>query len=249
MLVGQVEGLRFYQFPHFEAYPELQHAVFTRQGGASQGVFRSLNTAFNVGDDPQAVRLNCAKIAAFMGGKVFFVNQVHGVETLVLEKSSQPDQPSCDAVITTGPELVGIRTADCQPILFYDPVMRVVANIHAGWRGSIQNIIKTVVTKMEAVFGTRAGDILAGIGPSLGPCCAEFINFRREIPSEYHHYRHKGNFFDFWAISQDQMAVAGLAAENIICSQICTACRSDLFYSYRNENITGRFASVIGLRS
>ncbi len=140
-----------------------------------------------------------------------------------------------------------IQVADCQAVLLYEPARRVVANAHCGWRGSIQNIIGRTVEVMKQDFGCRPDLILAGIGPSLGPCCAEFINYDTEIPKEFWQYKGLNRYFDFWALSRDQLKTAGVAANNIESSRICTRCHTDEFFSYRAEGTTGRFAAVIGL--
>jgi hypothetical protein len=101
---------------------------------------------------------------------------------------------------------------------------------------------------MKQHFGCSPNDILAGIGPSLGPCCAEFINYETEIPKEFWGYKDSDDIFDFWAISFDQLMKAGVPERNIESSQMCTRCRTETFYSYRAEKTTGRFASVIGLK-
>jgi hypothetical protein len=101
---------------------------------------------------------------------------------------------------------------------------------------------------MQQHFGCRPNRILAGIGPSLGPCCAEFINYKTEIPREFWRYKGPDDHFDFWAISFDQLLNAGVRAKHIESSQICTRCRTDEFFSYRAEKTTGRFAAVIGLK-
>ena len=141
-----------------------------------------------------------------------------------------------------------IQTADCQAVMLYDPRRRVAANVHVGWRGSAANIIGHTVARMVAGFGCRPTDMLAGIGPSLGPCCAEFKNYRREIPSEYWRYRHAGDLFDFWALSRDQLTAAGVPPAGIHVSGLCTRCETGRFFSYRAEKRTGRLAAVIGLK-
>jgi copper oxidase (laccase) domain-containing protein len=100
---------------------------------------------------------------------------------------------------------------------------------------------------MKQHFGCHPGRIQAGIGPSLGPCCAEFINYRKEIPREFWRYMGLNAHFDFWALSRDQMIQAGMAEINIEPSGICTRCHRDDFFSYRAARTTGRFAAVIGL--
>jgi copper oxidase (laccase) domain-containing protein len=123
----------------------------------------------------------------------------------------------------------------------------VIANVHCGWRGSVKNILGQTVRVMNKCFQCDSSDLVAGIGPSLGPCCAEFINYRKEIPEIFWCYKSADNHFDFWALSRDQLVGAGVLRENIENSSICTKCNSATFFSYRAERQTGRFASVIGI--
>ena len=154
-----------------------------------------------------------------------------------------------DAIVTDIPgKLLVIQVADCQSVLIYDPVQKVAANVHSGWRGSINNIIGSTLKVMENSFGCHARDIVAGIGPSLGPCCAEFVNYKNEIPELFWKYKNDNNYFDFWSISRDQLCEAGVLPENVDLSQMCTKCDLERFFSYRGEGTTGRFAALIGLK-
>jgi purine-nucleoside/S-methyl-5'-thioadenosine phosphorylase / adenosine deaminase len=154
-----------------------------------------------------------------------------------------------DAMITNVPQkFLVIQTADCQSVLIYDPIQHVAANIHAGWRGSINDIIGRTVTVMENSFGCRAQNMIAGIGPSLGPCCAEFVNYKTEIPKPFWRYRDNAHHFDFWSISRDQLCDKGVLPENVDVSRICTKCETNRFFSFRGEGTTGRFANLIGLK-
>lgn len=157
---------------------------------------------------------------------------------------------TADAMVTDILDLaLVIQVADCQPILLLDPVKKVVGNIHSGWRGSIQNIIGKSIDAMQENFGSDPQTILAGIGPSLGPCCSEFVNYAREIPEHLWKYKNDKDHFDFWRISLDQLTEKGLKPENITLSGVCTRCAASTFFSYRDNNITGRFAAVIKLKT
>jgi copper oxidase (laccase) domain-containing protein len=101
---------------------------------------------------------------------------------------------------------------------------------------------------MRERFGCRPSDIRAGIGPSLGPCCAEFVNYRTEIPEALWGYRRDGVLFDFWAMTRGQLTRSGVREAHIETSGICTRCRTDLFFSHRGEKHTGRFPAVIGIK-
>jgi YfiH family protein len=154
-----------------------------------------------------------------------------------------------DALITNIPKkILVIQVADCQSVIMYDPIQKVVANVHSGWRGSINNIIGHTIKVMEKTFGCNTDNIVAGIGASLGPCCAEFVNYEKEIPKKYWRYKDDNNHFDFWSLSCDQLCQAGVLIDNVDLSRLCTKCNPDRFFSFRGEGATGRFASVIGLK-
>ena len=176
--------------------------------------------------------------------------QVHGDSVLVVDWLPEADVELADhdALMTNIAGLgLMIQQADCQAIMLYDPEHGAVANIHSGWRGSVANIIAKTVAAMTAVYKTRPGSLCAAISPSLGPCCGEFVNYRQELPKALHGYQARPNHFDFWAISRDQLRNSGVRSEQIEIARSCTVCEGD-YFSYRREGLTGRFASVIGIK-
>jgi YfiH family protein len=256
MIFTDQNGVSSHQFSNLAACSGIDHRIFTRNYGYSQPPFASLNVSFGMGDSQKNVSENRNIISRFMGaGRLVFARQVHGCEIAVLSRDSEKKgittagrSFTADAMVTDifGRNLA-IQVADCQAVLLYEPTRRVIANVHCGWRGSVQNIIGRTVEVMEQHFGCRPGRIRAGIGPSLGPCCAEFINYSKEIPMEFWRYKGLNELFDFWSLSRDQLKRAGVAEINIESSGICTRCHTDDFFSYRAERTTGRFAAVIGL--
>jgi len=141
-----------------------------------------------------------------------------------------------------------IKQADCQSVILYDPERGVVANVHCGWRGNVQNILGEVVARLVGDFSCIPSRILAAIGPSLGPCCGEFVDHKKIFPRAFEQFMVREHFFDMWAVSCWQLLDAGLLEENIELASICTRCRTDLFFSYRGEGVTGRFCTVAMLR-
>ncbi len=242
--------LPWLEFSHLKQAPGLVHRVFSREGGISKGAWESLNVGLSTGDDPKAVRENQQRILECLGvSEAVWLNQVHGPDLVVLKQSRDPDPglsdlPPADGAVTDIPGLaLMIQVADCQAVLVYDPQQKVVANVHSGWRGSVGNIIGRCVDLMTAEFGSDPRDLLAGISPSLGPCCAEFIHYRTEIPETLWQYRLDGrDYFDFWALSRDQLLEKGVREKNIENMAICTRCNAGRFFSYRAGRITGRFA-------
>ncbi|MFZ5775136.1 MAG: peptidoglycan editing factor PgeF [Thermodesulfobacteriota bacterium] len=226
-------------------------ASFSRHGGVSLAPYHSLNVGLHVGDDASAVSANRWRIKEHLGVKrLVSARQVHGDRVLLIEDmpASDLEHEGYDALVTALPGLgLMIQQADCQAVVLHDPRQHAIGNLHAGWRGSVANIIGTTVTAMSEAFGSRPADLLAAISPSLGPCCAEFVNFREELPPHFHRYQIRANHFDFWSISRDQLTAAGLLPENIQIASVCTKCSPD-YFSHRREKITGRFATVVALR-
>ena len=256
MILASRNGSAFFQFESLTRYTEISHGVFTRRFGHSTGVFQSLNVSFGLGDVDDHVRANRRRVArAIESEDLVFAQQVHGADVIIVNSQNSGLCPGTDRVVGIGDALITnvsgkfliIQLADCQSILLYDPIQQVVANVHCGWRGSIKNILGRTAHFMNKRFRCNSADIIAGIGPSLGPCCAEFVNYRSEIPETFWHYKSADDHFDFWSLSRDQLIGAGVLQNNIETSRICTKCNTEAFFSYRGEGQTGRFASVIGI--
>jgi YfiH family protein len=250
-------GAVFLQFENLTRHTQIAHGVFTRCFGHSTGVFCSLNVSFGLGDVTDHVQANRRCIArAIEGEDLVFAEQVHGDDVIIVNPQNSGLNMNTDGVAGVGDALVTdtsekflvVQLADCQSILLYDPIQKVVANVHCGWRGSIKDILGRTVNVMNKRFRCNSRDIIAGIGPSLGPCCAEFVSYRSEIPEKFWQYKSANDHFDFWTLSRDQLIGAGLLRENIETGGICTKCNTEAFFSYRGEGLTGRFASVIGLK-
>lgn len=248
-------GLTWQSFPIFDSTPELVHGVFTRAGGVSGPNGSDLNLAFNEADPVENVRLNLRRAEKALGlPPVAFVSQTHSDRITVVrpEDNYRPQDPEdlrldYDALIA--PEAGGallVKVADCQGVILYDPVSRVLGLVHSGWRGSVQNIISRTVEAMTD-FGVRPADILAAVSPSLGPCCAEFKNYREELPASFQEFMVKPNHFDFWAISRRQLTESGLEPKNVATAGICTKCSPE-FFSYRRGDRWGRFGVMAGVK-
>jgi copper oxidase (laccase) domain-containing protein len=227
-------GVSFYQFPSFRKFTGIDHAVFARHGGYSQAPFNSLNVGLGLGDDATYVRKNRRIISECIHRQhLVFANQVHGDQVIVCDGAQQGADIG---------ESASAFNADAM-------VTNLPPNVHVGWRGSIQNILARTLSVLGQRFGCQAEHLVVGIGPSLGPCCAEFVNYQTEIPQRFWAYKDDSHHFDFWAISYDQLVEAGVRPENIANSRMCTKCNPDIFFSYREQGRTGRFAALIGLKS
>lgn len=231
------------------------YAFFNSYGGTSKGHYTSLNVGLHVGDEKFVVLANREIIKAKMGVPFLLsALQVHGTKIHVQEEPLTGDLEveGYDALITSqkGVALM-VQHADCQPVLLYDSVAGVVAAVHNGWRGSVQDILAKVVTVMTRDYSSNPSDLQAIVGPSLGPCCAEFIHYQSELPGGFRPFKVRESHFDFWRISTKQLLDAGLKRVNISVTGECTRCLAD-YFSYRESvkaatGVTGRNGSVIVL--
>jgi YfiH family protein len=254
VFLDEADGLKCYRFPLLAAFPALAHGIFTRQGGVSAAPYASLNLSFAVGDRPGAVRENRRRVQRALGlAGLASAAQVHGRrDAEVTQGNATPEKeiPEADILITRQPGVgLLIKQADCQAVLLYDPKRRVVANVHCGWRGQVQDILAAAVSRLQKDFGCRPAALYAAIGPGLGPCCAEFKNYRREFPENLWIYQVRPHYFDLWQLSQDQLTAAGLPPDHIETVRLCTRCRSEEFFSYRRDGTTGRQGAVIALKA
>ena len=159
---------------------------------------------------------------------------------------------NCDALITNQKNIMlTILTADCVPILLFDPKQKVVAAVHAGWKGTQQEILFKTVKKMQEIFNSNPKDIIAGIAPSIGKCCYEVDwNVAKNFEKIENSYEKKAKKYmlDLPHINKLQLLNSGLKEDNIELSNICTACSVEHYFSYRKEGgCSGRFMSMIEL--
>lgn len=243
-----IDHASFWQFDLLKNCPEVTHGSFLRHGGYSRGDFTSLNVSFKQGDDPSDVEANRRKVKDILGLTALIgVDQCHGKESAIIKGGEEPLHPS-DALITDLKNLgLLIQHADCQACLLYDPLKKVIANVHSGWRGSIQKIYTSTIQRLKAEFGCEPADLLACISPSLGPEESEFLSYEKELPEEFWSYQVRPYHFDFWAISKDELLAAGVLSHHIEIANISTYANPFDYFSYRYRKRTGRLATVIGL--
>lgn len=259
-------NLPVYRFGQLNRDPALVHAVFTRQGGVSAAPYESLNLGHSVGDDSSAVEVNHDRVYQAMGttrSQTVTCHLTHSADVLHVTNADRGRVVGQgDAMITADVGLfLCMRFADCAPILLHDPVRRAVGLAHAGWRGTVNNIAKSVVQAMVDKLGCSPQNITAAIGPAIGPCCYQVGKdvikaVEAAFPQGYvshtdtqllsrRNERHA--YFDLWEANRQQLKTAGLG--QTVVSRLCTACHTEHFFSHRAEKgKTGRFGVVIGFR-
>lgn len=245
----------------FERWAHLRHGVFTRSGGVSRAPWASLNLGGNVGDDAAAVRRNHELMYTALGvddARACSVWQVHGIDVVLVNGTVRGRRwlARADAMVTDKLDTpLSMRFADCTPILFHDPVRGVIGMAHAGWRGTVQGMAANTVRVMQRAYGCQPADIQAAIGPSIGP---DRYQVGEEVVAAVQAYfgttdglirRDPGDgsaYFDLWAANRLDLERAGV--EQIDIAGICTAERTDEFFSHRAEQgRTGRFGAVLTL--
>jgi hypothetical protein len=275
-------GLRILQVPAFSKLPWLIHAFSTRPGGISAlNNEKVLNLGFTDWDSRENVLENRHRFQTAAGAvnlPLISLKQIHS-DVIHVFDTAPSDSCRGDASITNRPGLLlAIQTADCVPILLVDPKKRAIAAIHAGWRGTLARIAAKTVGALQMHFATNPRDLLAAIGPSIGPCCYEvgtevatqFLSQFPDAPSYFDEFRTgdepnpiqwlnmmppghqpppKGVLLDLRKANRSQLLAAGLRPQNIHTIDLCTACRPDLLFSYRKEGpASGRLMSVTALR-
>lgn len=192
--------------------------------------------------------------------RLLLINQVHGAEVAVVRRGdSHPwTRPAADAIVTDDSDVaIAVRVADCAPILIADTRRPVVAAVHAGWRGTVAAIVRRAVAVLANEFGSQSADLVAAIGPCLGVCCGEVGDEVLDAFRSAHHAERdverwfkpgirERRHIDLWQSNSDQLQAAGLLAENIYVSGLCTRTHADLMHSYRDKGTAaGRMVGVI----
>jgi polyphenol oxidase len=176
------------------------------------------------------------------------VRQVHSATVVPVFGLHDPnDLPEADAIITAQPDLpIGIRTADCVPVLIADPVLHCVAAVHAGWRGTAANIVAAAISKLSEEYGSRPRDLLAAIGPCIGRCCFEV---GPEVAQQFELLFPEApglKTIDLAEANRRQMVSSGLPAEQIDIAGVCTRCDAVNFHSFRRDgDQSGRMVAAI----
>src|SRR5512132_1629959 len=252
----QHNGIRYYQFESLQT----RHALFTRHGGVSPNPWGSLNVGGTVGDDLARVRENRALSFEALGcasDSMFDVWQVHSADA-VCARAPRPIDESyrqADIILTDRPDVtLFMRFADCVPILLHDPRNGIIAIAHAGWMGTLRDVASATVNAMKKNYGSHPADIIACIGPSIGPDHYEIgadviLQVMQKFGDESESLlaSHNGKIhFNLWETNRLLLERAGV--EHIEIAGICTACHTEDWFSHRAEKgRTGRFGALISL--
>ena len=246
--------MEFGKFRKFEN--ELFHTITDRYGGVSQKPYDSLNLALHVGDVLKDVLENRIRVSEkydFSIKNLIYMNQVHGNNVSMIEDAMDNRKDDCDALVTSERNIpLMVMVADCIPILFYDPMKKVIGVAHAGRNGTFLRIAEKTVLKMQEAYGCEAKDIIVGLGASIQKCCYEVGKELADICDKnfgegYVMIRDNKYFLDLQALNRTQLLDLGVEDKNVEISSTRTACDEN-YFSYRREGETGRFAGFIMIR-
>lgn len=269
MIEHHIAGTRYFTYGVFDPYMNVANVVTTRQGGFSKPPLDTLNLGLRAGDDADTVLENRAVVAQILGFEpetFTLAGQMHGSTVAVVRAHDRGKGAivaddalhDTDAMITNEADVpLAVLVADCAAVSFYDPARNVVGIAHAGWKGTLARIVEKTVEAMAAAYASKPEDIVAGVGPCVGACHYEV---GAEVAEAYrgvfgHHSAHflakdaRGyHRLDLTEANRRQLLNAGVSADKIETSGLCTACTPELFYSYRRDGArTGRFAGIIVL--
>ena len=254
-IFDEVEGaVPYLSFPMFRDTGLVTDGFSTRLGGVSEGCFSSLNLSFDRGDDRAAVAENFRRMGEALGVRcedMVLSQQTHTTNIRIVTDEDrgkgitrERDYTDIDGLITNVPGICLVTTyADCVPLYFLDPVKKVIALSHSGWRGTVGKIGKKTVELMHDNFGSDPADILAAVGPSVCQDCyevsADVIDrfkevFDRSVWDELFYEKSDGKYqLDLWKANEKIFLEAGIRKDHIAVTNVCTHCNSGLLYSHR----------------
>lgn len=265
------DRLVYIEFPHFNESQLVHHGFSTKHGGISQGDYSTMNLSFTRGDNRLAVVENFNRFASAIGveaDSLVFTDQVHenDVRVVTYDDRGKGFDKTSDIIATDGliTNVKGVTLttfyADCVPLFFLDPVLKVIGLSHAGWRGTVKEIGPKTVEAMTNEYGSNPEDILVGIGPSIGACCYEVSKdvimefekiLNRVIIDKIVFWQDEEHaLLDLWEANKQLLIQAGVLKQNILVTDLCTKCHSDDFFSHRVMGTSrGSLAAMLALRS
>lgn len=258
------------QFSIFNQTDMVKHGFSTRLGGVSTGIYASMNLGQSRGDDPEKVQQNYRIIADTIGVSTEWMvcsDQAHTTNVKVVTKEDagkgllQPkDYQDIDGLITNVPGLCLVTYyADCVPLLFLDPVQKVIASSHSGWRGTVGHMGQKTIQRMQSEFGCRTEHILAAIGPSICQDCYEVSEdviqqFQQAFPedmwADLYYRKENGKYqLNLWKANEWILLNSGILPEHLAVTNLCTCCNSDLLFSHRaSHGKRGTLAAFLALK-
>ena len=256
MTLNENKGVPFLTYNRLSQIDFIRHAFSTKHGGVSTGEWTSMNFAFSRGDKPENVIENYKIFSDAVGfdyNSLVTSSQDHNTYVRAVTKNEcgigiwrEKDMMSVDALITNEPNVTLVtHYADCTPLFFVDTVGKAIGLAHAGWRGTVGRIGEEVIKKMTTLYGTNPKDVVVAIGPAISKCCYEvdkdcaenFYNLKDLDNSKFIFPKNDGKYMiDLLETNRQIVMKAGVKKDNIVLSDLCTKCNSDLLWCHRATN-------------
>jgi len=242
--------------PDWPVSGRVRALITTRAGGVSTGPWGAppsgtggMNLGLLAGDAPDAVRENRARLRAALPSEPRWLKQVHGPTVVRADDAGAP--PEADAAFTTTPGIVAaVLIADCMPVLLADVDGRCVGVAHAGWRGVASGVVQATVREMRAALGTREAELVAYLGPAIGPAHFEvgpevFEAMAGALPGAAEAFQPRGAKYlaDLFALGRQALREVGVT--RVHGGTECTHSAPERFYSFRRDRVTGRHAALV----
>jgi polyphenol oxidase len=254
--------INWLKVPQWENETRLLHGFMGRQDGKSLGAYAGLNVSYRVGDDPKIVSQNVCDMKLAVGihdGRIITMKQVHGDCLIEVKDTNVKEAGEADGMVTRAQNaFLGVLTADCVPMLFLAREQKIVAVVHAGWRGTLNGIAGKTVKFFLENYGVLPSELEVALGPSIDACCYEIgrdvaqplIEQWDELATSSIEIRDNKTYLHLRNLNEGILHRAGVPQSQIFRVGPCTSCAKDDFFSYRREKKqTGRQISFIGWQS
>lgn len=241
---------------HIQKFKLLNHYPQLVQG-VTDKYFGNLDYRFGKKRYSLAKRKKLKNILNITTKSLYEMEQMHGAVVKIIDQR-MPERVvlEADALISDKKDIfLMIKTADCLPVIYFDPVHEVIAAIHVGWRGAMENILSKVLTKMSVKFGTKPENLIVGVGPGIQKCCYKYKNFKQEKLLSWQNFIRTEageKSIDLPGFIANQLTSLGIKPRNIEMTNECTCCSKRFFSHYRAKKTLeqeGRFATIIGIRN
>lgn len=259
-----MEGVPLLTYPLLEKTEFVTHGFTTRMGGVSEGYCSTMNISTTRGDDSKAIEENQRRLARALGVRVedfTYTHQTHTTNVAVVREEDRGKRfMETDGMVTDVPGICLVTFyADCVPLYFVDPVHRAIGLSHSGWRGTVKRMGQVTLERMKEAYGTKPEDVFAAIGPSICQDCYEVSgdvieefreNFSEFVWSQLFYEKENGKYqLNLWRANQIVLTEAGVEAQNIAVTNLCTHCNPEILFSHRSTGVKrGNLSALLAIK-
>lgn len=259
-----MEGVPLLTYPLLEKTEFVTHGFTTRMGGVSEGYCSTMNISTTRGDDPKAIEENQRRLARALGVRVedfTYTHQTHTTNVAVVREEDRGKRfMETDGMVTDVPGICLVTFyADCVPLYFVDPVHRAIGLSHSGWRGTVKRMGQVTLERMKEAYGTKPEDVFAAIGPSICQDCYEVSgdvieefreNFSEFVWSQLFYEKENGKYqLNLWRANQIVLTEAGVEAQIIAVTNLCTHCNPEILFSHRSTGVKrGNLSALLAIK-